>query len=210
MRAIQQEEFSDSSKTINGLMVSKDSDDLYRVKTKLLCHDDSDTFCSPVLLPQKHPLVVLLIRWYHLKYHHAGTQFLINELRERFWICQARRTISRVIHKCPTCLCHSNKCFQTDPAVLPANRTTAVNAFETTGVDLAGPLYLKNGGKVWIVLFTCAVYRCVHIDFVMSLSTEAFVNALWRFVNVRGRPKTVYSDNGTNFIGTVNLFNKLN
>lgn len=210
VRAVQQEEFSDSGKTINGLMVSTDSDGLYRVKTKLLYHDDSNNFCSPVLLPQKHPLVVLLIRWYHLKYHHAGTQFLINKLRERFWICQARRAINRVVHKCPTCLRHSSKSFQTDPAVLPANRTSAVNAFENTGVDLAGPLHLRNGDKVWIVLFTCAVYRCVHIDFVMSVSTEAFVNALWRFVNVRGRPKTVYSDNGTNFIGTTNLFNKLN
>lgn len=135
---------------------------------------------------------------------------MINKLRERFWICQARRAINRVVHKCPTCLRHSSKSFQTDPAVLPANRTSAVNAFENTGVDLAGPLHLRNGDKVWIVLFTCAVYRCVHIDFVMSVSTEAFVNALWRFVNVRGRPKTVYSDNGTNFIGTTNLFNKLN
>lgn len=85
-----------------------------------------------------------------------------------------------------------------------------MNAFKTTGVDLAGPLYLKHGGKVWIVLFICAVYRCVHIDFVMSLSTEAFVNVLWRFVNVCGQPKTVYSDNGTNFMGTVNLCKKLN
>jgi len=109
-----------------------------------------------------------------------------------------------------TCLHHSNKSFQTDPVVLPANRTTAVNAFETTGVDLAGPLYLRNGHKVWIVLSTCTVYRCVHIDFVTSLSTEAFVNALWQFVNVLGRLKTVHSDNGTNFIGAVNLFSKLN
>ena len=110
---------SDSGKTINGLMVSKDSDGLCRVKTKLLYHDDSDKFCSPMSLPQKHPLVVLLIRWYHLKLHHAGTPFLISKLRERFWICQARRAINRVIHKCPTCLRHSNKSFQTDPAVLP-------------------------------------------------------------------------------------------
>ena len=55
--------------------------------------------------------------------------------------------------------------------MLPVNRTATVNAFETTGVDLAGPLYLRNGDKLWIALFTCAVYRCVHIDFVMSLST---------------------------------------
>ncbi|KAJ8958661.1 hypothetical protein NQ318_016386 [Aromia moschata] len=55
-------------------------------------------------------------------------------------------------------------------------------AFEITGVDFAGPLYLKNVTKAWICLFTCAVFRA----------------ALRRFVSRWGRPKTIYSDNGTN------------
>jgi hypothetical protein len=42
------------------------------------------------------------------------------------------------------------------------------------------------------------------------LNTEAFLNAFERFITIRGRPCTVYSDNGTNFVGAVNLFNKLN
>ena len=66
-----------------------------------------------------------------------------------------------------------------------------------------------TGEKAWLVLFTCAVYRGVHLDFVTSLSTEAFLNSLERFINVRGRPVTIYSDNGSNFVGLVNLFHKL-
>ena len=146
-----------------------------------------------MLLPARHPLVTLLIRWYHVKYQHAGTQFLISTLREIFWILQSRRAINRVIHKCPTCLRYSGKSLRVDPATLPENRTEASFA----GVDLAGPLFLKSGEKAWIILFTCAVYRCVHLDFVTSRSTEAFLHALERFVNVRGRPTTIYSDNGT-------------
>ena len=50
----------------------------------------------------------------------------------------------------------------------------------------------------------------MHLNFVTSLSTEMFSNALERFINVRGRPHQIYSDNGSNFVGAVSLFSKLN
>jgi hypothetical protein len=37
------------------------------------------------------------------------------------------------------------------------------------------------------------------------LSTEAFLAALRRFTARRGKPKTIYSDNGTNIQGAANL-----
>lgn len=208
LKIVQQEEFVEKSGTIQGLRVQKADDDLYHVKTKLT-HHDTEGFRFPIILPSRHPLIDLLIREYHLNNNHAGTQFLISKIRERFWILHTRRTIDRVIRSCIVCLRHNSKSFQTEAATLPACRTEAVNAFQTTGVDLAGPLYLKNGQKAWLVLYTCAVYRCVHLDFVLSLTTEAFLNSLERFINIRGRPSVVYSDNGTNLVGAVNLFNKL-
>jgi hypothetical protein len=33
-----------------------------------------------------------------------------------------------------------------------------------------------------------------------SLTTESFLLAFWRFVNERGCPSIVYSDNGTNLV----------
>ncbi|GFW07910.1 integrase catalytic domain-containing protein [Trichonephila clavipes] len=74
-------------------------------------------------------------------------------------------------------------------------------AFEVVGVDLAGPLYVKGGQKSWIVLFTCATYRAVHLELTSSLSTDAFLLSLRRFIARRGRPRVIYSDNGTNFRG---------
>ena len=40
--------------------------------------------------------------------------------------------------------------------------------------------------------------KAVHIEVVTSLNTEAFLAALRRFIASRGKPKTIYSDNGTN------------
>ena len=209
LKLVQREEFTERRKISTGLVVEMDEDQLYHVKTKLTLRESDKIFRFPVLLPSKHLFVEQLIRWYHLKHHHAGTQFLMSKLRERFWIIQSRKTINRVLRRCTNCLRHTGKGFQVDPATLPNSRTEAADAFQTTGVDLAGPLYLKTGEKAWLVLFTCAVFRCVHLDFVISLNTEAFLNALDRFINLRGRPVTIYSDNGSNFVGLVNLFNKL-
>ncbi|GFX07394.1 integrase catalytic domain-containing protein [Trichonephila clavipes] len=77
------------------------------------------------------------------------------------------------------------------------------------GIDIAGPLFLKTGEKVWITLFTCAVYRALHIELVNALSSDAFLLALRRFIARRGRPRIIYCDNGTNFRGAFNDLAKL-
>ncbi|GFU90782.1 eukaryotic translation initiation factor 3 subunit H [Trichonephila clavipes] len=71
-----------------------------------------------------------------------------------------------------------------------------------TGIDLAGPLFTRDGGKVWIVLYTCAIYRAIHLELVSSLSTECFMLSLRWFIARRTRPETIYTDNGTNFVST--------
>lgn len=81
--------------------------------------------------------------------------------------------------------------------------------FEICGTDLAGPLFLKDGKKAWVCIFTCAVYRAVHLELVSSLSTESFLLALRRFIARRGRCETMYCDNGTNFVGASNLLRSL-
>jgi len=83
------------------------------------------------------------------------------------------------------------------------------SAFQVIGVDLAGTLTLKNGDKVWVLLFTCGVYRAVHLELVMSLATEDFLLAFTRFCGRKRRPETVYSDNEGNFLGSINLFDKI-
>ncbi|GBN76860.1 hypothetical protein AVEN_114916-1 [Araneus ventricosus] len=82
---------------------------------------------------------------------------------------------------------------------LPEDRVSDTVAFEVTGVDLAVQLFLRNGSKVSIVLFTCAVYITVHPDLVASLTTNSFLMAFRRFIVRRGKPKTVYSDNDISF-----------
>jgi hypothetical protein len=67
----------------------------------------------------------------------------------------------------------------------------------------------KTITKGYIAIFVCFVTKAVHIEVVTSLTTEAFLAALRRFVARRGKPKTIYSDNGTNFQGASNQLHEL-
>ena len=51
--------------------------------------------------------------------------------------------------------------------------------------------------------------KAVHIEVVTSLTTEAFLAALRRFIARRGKPRTIYSDNGTNFQGAANELHEI-
>jgi hypothetical protein len=206
---VQEESFPSDQSVIGGVKVMRDEDGLLRVKTKVVHRQDSNDFKYPVLLPSSHPLVELMIREHHIFNCHAGAQFLVCSLRERCWILQGRRAVKRVIGKCVTCQRFTSKCSELPSAPPPEERVGDGGAFEVTGIDLAGPLVLRDQQKVWIVLFTCGVYRCVHLEIVESLSTEDFLLSFSRFCSRRRRPATVYTDNGTNFIGAENLFEKI-
>ncbi|OXA44497.1 uncharacterized protein LOC110857830 [Folsomia candida] len=179
------------------------------VKTRLLNKEDTDCFRWPVILPSDHYLVKMMITDLHKLYSHPGAQFLLCKLRERFWILGGRKAMKRIIRACPNCRRNDVRPLCVEPSALPTNRVTPGEVYETTGVDLAGPVILKDGSKMWIVLFTCSVYRCVAFDVVSSLSTEAFMGAMQRFINIYGRPRTFCSDNGTNFVGVANLLKTL-
>jgi hypothetical protein len=56
----------------------------------------------------------------------------------------------------------------------------------------------KTITKGYIAIFVCLVTNVVHIEVVTSLTTQAFPPALKRFIARRGKPRTIYSDNGTN------------
>ncbi|XP_071577026.1 uncharacterized protein [Temnothorax nylanderi] len=133
----------------------------------------------------------------------------MNDLRERFWILTCRAAVRSVINNCWTCKRYKVKKADAIPGNLPYERVKDANVFEVSGIDYIGPLFLKKTQKAWICLFTCAVYRAIHLELTTSLSTEAFLQVLRRFIARRGKPSIIYSDNGTNFVGARNLLQKI-
>lgn len=209
IRLVQQQTFQPNMKFIAGLRVTEDNGN-YVVVTKILNRRDTGRFRKPWLLPSNHPITKQLIIEEHLRYGHAGVLFLASILREKFWIVKMKKTIDSVIKKCTVCIRHGKSPTSVPASPLPENRVKNAKVFEISGIDLAGPLYLRDNSKQWVVLFTCAVVRAVHLELVEQINTEHFIMALERFIYRRGRVLVIYTDNGTNFHGTANLFGKIN
>lgn len=170
----------------------------------------------PILLPEKHPLTMLLLTSEHLKLFHCGPQMLLASIREKFWPLSGRNAAKQVVRNCIVCF----KCqpVPTNQIMgsLPKDRITRAPPFFNTGVDYAGPFMIKDRPnrsfklqKSYICLFICFVTKAIHLELVTDLTTEAFLASLRRFIARRGKPKNMFSDNGTNFVGANTELKKL-
>ena len=61
---------------------------------------------------------------------------------------KGRAVVRQIVHLCVICRRFEGKAYQTPhPPPLPGFRVTEAPPFTFTGVDYAGPLYVKNGGE---------------------------------------------------------------
>ena len=142
----------------------------------------------PIILPYRHQVTDLIISEHHQKTGHMGQEYVLSSLRQLYCFPCKRRGAVR---------------GEQLMADLPKERLMSGEPpFTYVGLDYFGPLYVRQGRssvKRYGCLFTCLVVRAVHIEVVHSLDTDSFINAVRRFINLRGSPSTIYSDNGSNF-----------
>ena len=162
----------------------------------------------PIILPRDHKVVELLIVHEHLRLLHAGPTLVSASLAQRFCIVRGRRTIRSKIHECVRCKRVEAKPKPQLLGQLPLARLNPGDVFSNTGVDYAGPIYIKGGPvrkpiitKGYVAVFVSLSVKAVHLEPVTELTTSAFIATLRRFISRRGIPSTMWSDNGTNFVG---------
>ncbi|XP_037943341.1 uncharacterized protein LOC119676179 [Teleopsis dalmanni] len=171
-----------------------------------------DSARHPIILPHNHNIALLVMDHYHRKNHHQNSKLTINEMRQRFWIPNCHSLLNTVKRNCPVCI--RDKSTPAVPLMgqLPPDRLTPyVRPFTYTGTDYCGPFFVTIGRrreKRWIALFTCLTTRAIHLEISTDLSTDAFLLCLKNFVNRRGVPVRIRSDNGTNFIGAQSKLKK--
>lgn len=186
-----------------GLFV--DSNGVWRCTGRLDNADIPAAVRHPILLPKKHSLTYLIVRDAHERIKHNGVKETLVEIRSKYWIIRGRQFVRWVIHRCITCRrIDALPCRGPPPPPLPVFRVKEEPPFTYTGVDFAGPLYIKatniaRVSKVWICLYTCCVSRAVHLDLVPDLSARTFIRSFKRFTARRGFPRKMISDNGKTF-----------
>ena len=111
-----------------------------------------------------------------------------------------------VIRACIICQKYEGQPYNLPhPPDLPQVRVSEDPPFTHTGLDFAGPLYVKDKSaeakedKVHVCLFTCASVRGVHLELTRGLDVNSFLLAFHRFTSRRGLPATIISDNAKTF-----------
>ncbi|XP_075157775.1 uncharacterized protein LOC142231042 [Haematobia irritans] len=193
-----------------------DKSDILRVGGRLDASNLSYEMKHQIILPYNDPIVKLILVMLHNENHHCGPQTLLNTTRERgFWIIKGKTMARNTVHNCIRCTKAKPKMYQQIMGDLPEDRITPCRPFLNTGVDYCGPFWVhyklrgKRPHKVYIAVFCCFATKAIHMEVVTDLTTDAFIGALKRLISRRGRCQTIYSDNGTNFVGARNQLKEL-
>ncbi|XP_062557983.1 uncharacterized protein LOC134222851 [Armigeres subalbatus] len=201
---LQQQQQLEKSSSLYNLSPFLDTEDVLRMEGRA-AQGSSLPFelRFPIILPKQHLVTDKLLEYYHHRVAHGNVESAVNEIRQRFSIQNLRAELKRIGKSCMWC--KVKKCRARTPrmAPLPESRVTpGLPPFSHTGVDFCGPVTVTVGRrseKRYICLFTCMTTRAVHLEVAHSLTTQACLMAIRRFVCRRGKPLEFYSDNGTNF-----------
>lgn len=166
---------------------------------------NEDKTAVPVL-PFEALVSSLLAQESH-KANHEGVAGTLLRMRKKAWVIKGRRLAKKMVDSCVVCRKNKAKQCQQIMADLPPERTGPAAPFEFTTMDLFGPYEVKDEVKkrtrlkVWGIVFCCMASRAIHTEVVSDQSSEGFLLAYKRFTSLRGHPRKLWSDPGTNFVG---------
>ena len=158
----------------------------------------------PVLLMSGH-FTILVIQRAHLCVFHGEVKATLTELRANYWVLKSRRLVKQIVSQCRVCHRLDALSYSVPPPPpLPPFRVREAPPFASTGVDFVGPFYIKltkskATEKAWICLFTCCAVRAIHLELVLDMSTQSFLQCFKHFAVRRGLPKRMVSDNSATF-----------
>ena len=173
---------------------------------------------------QKHPVIIsvkdifakLLFSQIHKDLMHGGPTAILSHAGNRFYITGGKRLARTICQTCVICRKAAAKIGPQLMGQLPPTRLNPDFVFFHTGLDYAGPFYLKEGYvrrpvkiKAWMAVYVCYYIKAVHLDLVKDATSDSLVAYLSRFCSRRGIPLTIHSDNGSTMIGAKSELSEL-
>ena len=186
---------------VRQLRLFLDEDQLVRCGGRIHNAPLSELARFPYLLSSKHHFTNLVILQAYTAQYHSGVNSTLTTVRQRYWIPSGRQRVRSLLRKCVICRKATGKAYSIpDLPPLVKFLVNKTQPFEVTGVDFTGALYVhgrEGEHKVYICLFTCAVSRAVHLEVVVQLSMECFLQAFRSFASRRSLRQLMLSDNAT-------------
>ncbi len=188
-------------------------------RTRFAKHLNRETRC-PVLIKPGDRYADLLISHFHTKVlnHSGGIKCLLCEINRSYWIFGSIANLKRILNECVECRKAAPIPKLNVMAPLPDERVPGgdviTTPFTTTAIDAAGPWTTVQGrGKArvkrWLLIYRCALTGVIHLDMLYDMSETSFLKSLERFVSRHLKPKVIYCDLGTNFVGGSNTMKRI-
>ena len=122
----------------------------------------------------------------------------------------SRKIIRTVTRDCVTCRRVADQPFPLllGQLQLPHDRLNPGMVFDKVEVDYARSIMVKSGPvhrpmitKAYMCVFASFAVKSVHLEAVSELTTTTFIACLHKFIPRPGKPSTIWSDHGTNYVG---------
>ena len=204
------QEISQTSKILV-LRPRMDGSKLMKIGGRLEHSNLPDYQKHPIILSGKDVFTKLLFLKYHNELGHCGPSTLLAHAANIYHVVGGRKLSRNICSTCVTCRKAAAKASTQLLGQLPPPRIEINYVFLHTGMDFAGPFIIRKGHtrkpveiEAHLAVFVCFCTRAVHLELVSDKTTNACLAAIDRFVDRRGLPLHLYSDNGSNFIGAKN------
>lgn len=202
--SLQQGDRLSSGSKLSQLHPFVDSNGFLRSTGRLQNAEIDENVKHPLIVSNSHLALKLLILHHHSSSLHGGTQTVAYRLRQKFIIFKMIKTIKLTIRSCVTCRKSYLKSYAQPTPPLPNFRVDeSQRVFEAVGIDFTGPLHVKERDEVrktYVLLFTCAVFRAVHLELLDDMSYRELMHGLSMFFARRGTPRLILSDNAKSFV----------
>ncbi|KRX25565.1 hypothetical protein T07_5107 [Trichinella nelsoni] len=131
----------------------------------------------------------------------TNAEFLSEEMKNPIVMPRKHPVTRLVIRSTQRCWAPWCQQYQVPTAPLHLNRLQYRGfPFVMCGMDFFGPFVISRKQKRWGLIFMCLTTRAIHLEDCVSTNVESFLLALERFIQRRGKPQSIRSDQGTSFV----------
>ena len=161
--------------------------------------EDDWTVVHQIVLPKPYRKEVISVAHDHPMSGHLGVNKTYNRILSYFYWPQLRKDVAEY---CKTC--HVCQMVGKPNQVIPAAPLQPIPAFDEPFsrviIDCVGPLPKTKSGNQYLLTIMCASTRFPEAIPLRDIKTPKIVKALIKFFTLVGLPKSIQSDQGSNFM----------
>ncbi len=159
--------------------------------------------------PANHPYTKLFLKNLHEKFGHCSADRILHFARcNGIWVANGMKPCRTIRNTCMVCKIRDKRRTEQLMCDVKDYRCTPSPVFQTTSLDLFGPLYIRDNivrkktrshtvHKCWGIIYCCLSTGSISLDLTEDYSTDSVLASITRFISVRGQPSRFICDQGS-------------